>query len=262
MRAKRFSALLVVFLAACGVSQQQEIEIGQQNVAQINQQLPIVNDPEANRYINVLGDSIARLTDRADLPWTFYIVNSEEINAFALPGGFIYVNRGLIEHAQTMSQLAGAMGHEIGHVVKRHSVKQMNQMNAANIGVGVACVLTSVCNSQIGSAAIQVGGSAVFAKFSRDDEKEADDVGIENVVRAHIHPKGIPEMFQILLDLRQSSPGLVDNWFADHPTEESRIADTQARIAQIDPAILRTLTIDSQAFQNFKARVKSLPLPR
>jgi predicted Zn-dependent protease len=262
MRAKRFSAILVVFLAACGVSQQQEIEIGQQNVAQINQQLPIINDAEANRYINVLGDSIARLTSRADLPWTFYIVNSPEINAFALPGGFIYVNRGLIEHATKMDQLAGAMGHEIGHVVMRHSVKQMNQMNAANIGVGVACVLTSVCNSQVGSAAIQVGGAAVFAKFSRDDEKQADDVGFDNVVRAHISPKGMVEMFQILLDMRQSSPGLVDNWFADHPTEESRIADIQARVNSLDPAILRTLTEDSQAFQNFKARVKSLPLPR
>src|SRR3954466_7401508 len=105
MRAKMFVVALAVFSTACGVSQQQEIEIGQSNVQQINQQLPIINDPEANRYINVLGDSIARLTSRADLPWTFYIVNSPEINAFALPGGFIYVNRGLIEHATRMDQL-------------------------------------------------------------------------------------------------------------------------------------------------------------
>jgi predicted Zn-dependent protease len=257
-----FVVALAVVSTACGVSQQQEIEIGQSNVQQINQQLPIINDPEANRYINVLGDSIAKLTSRPDLPWTFYIVNSPEINAFAVPGGYIYVNRGLIEHTQQLDQLAGVLGHEIGHVVARHSVKQMNQMNAANIGVGVACVLTSVCNSQVGQAAIQVGGAAVFAKFSRDDEKEADDIGIENVVRAHIHPKGIPEMFQILLDTRTSNPGLVDGWFASHPTEEDRIADTQSRIAAINPAVLRTLTIDSQGFQNFKARVRSLPAAR
>src|SRR6476469_7904332 len=177
MRAKMFVVALAVVSTACGVSQQQEIEIGQSNVQQINQQLPIVNDPEANRYINVLGDSIARLTSRADLPWTFYIVNSPDINAFAVPGGYIYVNRGLIEHTTKMDQLAGVLGHEIGHVVMRHTVKQMGQMNAANIGVGVACVLTSVCNSGLGQTAIQVGGAAVFAKFSRDDEKEADDVG-------------------------------------------------------------------------------------
>lgn len=262
MRAKMFLVILTVFAAACGVSTQQEIEIGQSNVQQINQQLPIVQDAEVNRYINVLGDSIARLTDRADLPWQFFIVNSPEINAFAVPGGFIYVNRGLIEHTQTLSQLSGVLGHEIGHVVKRHSVKQMGQMNAANIGVGLACVLTSVCNSQVAQVGINAAGSVIFAKFSRDDEKEADEVGIDNVVRAHIHPKGIPEMFQILLDTRTSSPGLVDGWFATHPTEEDRITDTKARIAQIDPAVLRTLTNDSQGFQNFKARVRSLPPAR
>jgi beta-barrel assembly-enhancing protease len=257
-----FVVALALVSTACGVSQQQEIQIGQSNVQQINQQLPIVNDAEVNRYINLLGDSIARLTERADLPWTFYVVNAKEINAFAVPGGYIYVNRGLIEHTQTLSQLAGVLGHEIGHVVKRHSVKQMEQMNGAQIGVGLACVLTSVCNSQLGQTGINVIGSAVFAKFSRDDEKEADEVGIDNVVRAHIHPKGIPEMFQILLDTRQSNPGLVDGWFASHPTEEDRIRDTQAKINTINPAVLRTLTTDSQGFQNFKARVKSLPLPR
>jgi beta-barrel assembly-enhancing protease len=257
-----FVVALAVVSTACGVSQQQEIEIGQSNVQQINQQLPIVNDAEANRYINVLGDSIAKLTARADLPWTFYIVNAKEINAFAVPGGYIYVNRGLIEHTQNLSQLAGVLGHEIGHVVARHSVKQMNQMNTAQIGVGLACVLTSVCSSGVGQTAIDVAGGALFAKFSRDDEREADDIGIDNVVRAHIHPKGVPEMFQILMDTRTRNPGLVDGWFASHPTEEDRIRDTQAKVNSINPAVLRTLTIDSQGFQNFKARIRSLPLPR
>jgi len=259
MRAQILAIALTASVAACGVSTQQEVEMGQSEVQQINQQLPIVGDPEANRYINLLGDSIARLTSRGDLPWQFFIVNSPEINAFAVPGGYIYVNRGLIEHTNKMDQLAGVLGHEIGHVVARHTVKQMGQMNAANIGVGLACVLTNVCSSQVGQTAINVAGTAVFAKFSRDDEKEADDIGIDNVVRAHISPKGIPEMFQILLDTRQSQPGLVDGWFASHPTEEARIADTQARIAQISPAILNTLTEDSQSFHNFKSRVSSLP---
>src|SRR3954468_20008382 len=156
MRAKLLGILLTTSVVGCGVSQQQEVEMGQSEVQQINQQLPIVNDAEANRYVNVLGDSIARLTERGDLDWHFYIVNSPEINAFAVPGGYIYVNRGLIEHATKMDQLAGVLGHEIGHVVKRHTVKQMGQMNAANIGVGLACVLTSVCNSQLGQAAINV----------------------------------------------------------------------------------------------------------
>ncbi len=251
---------LAISMTACGVSTQQEVEMGQQYAAQINQQLPIIQDPELNRYINVLGDSIARLTDRQDLPeWRFYIVDSKEVNAFAVPGGYIYVNRGLIERTQRMDQLAGVLGHEIGHVVRRHSIKQMQQQQGANIGVTLACVLTSVCNNQAGQAAIQVGGTALFAKFSRGDEAEADAEGVANTVRAGISPNGIPEMFQILIDERNANPSSVEGFFATHPLEEDRIAATKALIQQYDPAILRSLATDSPNFQRFKARLQSLP---
>src|SRR6476620_2694228 len=254
------SLTLVLTMTACGVSTQQEVEMGQQYSAQINAQLPIVQDPEINRYINVLGDSIARLTSRQDITdWHFYVVDSKEVNAFAVPGGFVYVNRGLIERAQTMDQLAGVLGHEIGHVVRRHSIKQMQQQQGANIGVTLACVLTSVCNNQAGQAAIQVGGTALFAKFSRGDEAEADAEGIKNVVRAGISPNGIPEMFEILIAERQSNPSAVEGWFSTHPLEEDRIQATRAQIAQISPAIMRTLQTDSPRYQSFKQRIRSLP---
>jgi beta-barrel assembly-enhancing protease len=259
---KRYLAgiALAVTLTGCGVSTQQEIEMGAQYAQQINAQLPIVSDPEANRYINVLGDSIARLTSRQEIPdWKFYIVDSKEVNAFAVPGGFIYVNRGLIERTQRMDQLAGVLGHEIGHVVKRHSIKQMQQQQGANVGVTLACVLTRICDNQAGQAAIQVGGTALFAKFSRSDEIEADEEGIRNVVRAGIHPNGIPEMFQILLNERSSNPSGVEGWFSTHPMEEDRIQNTRALISQISPSVLRTLTLDSQAYQSFKARIRALP---
>jgi beta-barrel assembly-enhancing protease len=247
-------------LTACGVSTQQEVEMGQQYSQQINAQLPIVADPEINRYINVLGDSIARLTGRDDITdWRFYIVDSKEVNAFAVPGGFIYVNRGLIERTQRMDQLAGVLGHEIGHVVRRHSIKQMQQQQGANIGVTLACILTSVCNSQAGQAAIQVGGTAIFARFSRQDENEADEEGVKNVIRAGISPQGIPEMFQILINERTSNPSGVEGWFATHPLEEDRIAATRQMIAGYDPAIIRSLATDSRNYQTFKARVRSLP---
>ena len=246
-------------LTGCMASTQQEVQLGQQYAAQINQQLPIVGDPEVVRYINVLGDSIARVGDDRNLDWHFYVVDSPEINAFAVPGGYVYVNRGLIEAAQDMSQLAGVLGHEIGHVEKRHSMQQMRDMERANLGVGLVCVLTTVCQSQVGATAINLGGSAVFAKFSRSDESEADAVGVQNVVRAGIDPRGIPGMFRILLNMRKQGPGTVDAWFSTHPLEEDRIAATEAMIARIDPAILRSLTTDSQGFRSFKARVKALP---
>src|SRR3954462_11204113 len=118
MRRILAGTLVAVTVAGCGVSTQQEVELGTQYMQQINQQLPIVQDPEINRYINVLGDSIARLTSRTDLTeanaWHFYVVDSKEVNAFAVPGGLVYVNRGLIERTTRMDQLAGVLGHEIG----------------------------------------------------------------------------------------------------------------------------------------------------
>jgi predicted Zn-dependent protease len=254
-------AAMVTMAAGCGISQQQEVELGASQAQQVNAQLPIVQDPTINRYLNAVGDSLARLTSRADLEWHFYMVNTNEFNAFALPGGYIYVNRGVAERSDRLDQFASVVAHEIGHVVLRHSVKQMEQMQGANVGVTVACVLTSICNSGLGQAGIQVAGSAIFAKFSREDEAQADAAGVEELVRAGINPNGMPEMFQKLLNERQSSPGALDAWFADHPLEEDRISATQAQISKYPPAVIKTLSSDSRAFQDFKARVRSLPAP-
>ena len=250
---------ILVSATACAVSTQQEVQMGQEYAQQVNAQLPIVSDPELNRYINVLGDSIARLTSRGTLDWQFFIVDSKEVNAFALPGGFVYINRGLIERADKMDEVAGVLGHEIGHVVKRHTVKQMQQAQKANIGVTLACVLTSICNSGIGQEAINVAGGALFAKFSRSDEKEADDVGFDNVVRAGISPVGMVTMFQKLVDERKTRPAGVDAWFATHPLEEDRIADIQGKVNQLPPAQLAALTTDTQNFHVFQRRLAALP---
>ena len=130
--------LITVALLACDVSQDQEVSIGKEQAQEIESQIPIVQDPYISSYINELGDTIAKHTSRADLDWHFFVVNTDVVNAFALPGGFIYVNRGVIERADKMDELAGVMGHEIGHVVKRHSVKQMQQQQGANIGVALS----------------------------------------------------------------------------------------------------------------------------
>src|SRR5213592_3636335 len=167
-------AALAVSATACGVSTQEEVQMGTEYASQINAQLPIVQDPEINRYVNVLGDSIANLADSRGLDYHFFIVNAAEINAFAVPGGFVYVNRGLIDKTHNLSELAGVLGHEIGHVVRRHSVKQMEKAQGANFGLVLGCTLLNVCGSQAAQAAINVGGSALFAKFSRNDEAEAD----------------------------------------------------------------------------------------
>src|SRR5438045_767235 len=158
----RFRVLIaaVVVLVGCSVSQDQEVSLGRQNAEEINAQLPIVTDPGISGYIQDLGQSIAGKTSRSDLDWHFYVVNTKQINAFALPGGFVYVNRGLIESTDHLDELTGTLGHEIGHVVERHSVKQMEKAQKANVGVGVVCTLTNICHSGLAQVASQVGVSA------------------------------------------------------------------------------------------------------
>ncbi len=253
---------LTMSLAACGISQQQEVQMGQDYAQQINSQLPILRDPEANRYINVLGDQIAARTSRADLDWRFYIVDSREVNAFAVPGGFIYVNRGLIERTTSMNELAGVLGHEIGHVVRRHSIEQMEKAQGANVGVTLACVLTSICNSGVAQAGINIAGGAIFARFSRQDELEADQEAVANTLRAGISPQGIVTMFQKLIQERRTRPGAVEGWFATHPLEEDRIAAAQASINSIPASQRNSLTANSNNYTSFVSRLRSLPAPR
>src|SRR5665213_1320334 len=172
-------AVVAGMSAGCSISQQQEVDMGAQQSQQVNQQFPIVNDPVVNRYLNILCDSLAHVTSRADLDWHFFMVKTSDFNAFALPRGYIYVNRGVAERSDMMDQFASVLAHEIGHVVLRHSVKQMEQMQGANIGVTVGCILTSICNNGIGQAGVNVAGQAIFAKFSRTDEAQADEAGVQ-----------------------------------------------------------------------------------
>jgi len=260
MRFLAFAAL-VSLSVACGVSDDQEVQLGRQNAEQINSQIPLVRDPIVTNYVRDLGLSIARTTPRADLDWQCFVVNSREVNAFALPGGFIYVNRGLIERAQDLDELAGALGHEIGHVVRRHSVQQMEKQTGANLAVGLGCTLTRICNSDVARAAIQVGGAALFARYSRTDEAEADSEAVLNVIAAGLDPHGIPVLFRRLIEERRTAPLRIAAFFASHPLEEDRIVATEREIAAIDPRQLEGLRVDDPSYQAFRAHLRSLPAP-
>lgn len=252
----------LLLVSACSVSQDEEVALGRENAAQINAQLPIVTDPALSTYIQDLGQSIARRTSRSDLDWHFYVVNTRQVNAFALPGGYIYVNRGLIESTDRLDQLTGTLGHEIGHVIQRHAVKQTETAQKANVGVAVLCTLTSICESGLANVAVQVGGTAFFARHSRLDELQADSEAVVNVMRAGYDPEGIPDLFERLLKEREYQPTVVDGWFASHPLEEARIQRAKELIDQLEQGPSRTLIVDSPGFQAFKVRVSALPLPR
>ena len=244
---------------ACGVSQDEELALGEQTSREVESQLEIVRDAAIAGYVQALGDSIAGLTDRADLPWRFSVVNAAEVNAFAIPGGHIYVNRGLIERAEKLDELAGVLGHEIAHVTERHSAEQLESQRAANTGLAVVCGLTSLCESDLARVAINVGGTAVFARHSRGDEAEADSVGIHHVMRAGFDPRGIPDFFARLLAQREREPMLLDTWFGTHPLEEERIRAAEREIERLGPGALEGLTADDPAFHAFKARLARVP---
>jgi predicted Zn-dependent protease len=252
---------LAILCAACGMSESDEVAIGRQNAEQIDARIPLVRDAVITEYVQQLGLSMAKTTERPDLAWRFLVVNSPEVNAFALPGGIIYVNRGLIDRTDRLSELAGALGHEIGHVVQRHSVRQMEKARNANVAVGLTCSLTGICDNGVAQAAIQVGGAALFAKYSREDELEADSVAIEIVTAAGIDPEGIPALFERLLEERRDAPLAIDAFFASHPMEEDRIREAERIIAGVGVERLRGLARDVENYRDFKARLAALPAP-
>lgn len=252
-------ALLLALAVGCSISEDREIALGRENAEEIDTRFPLVTDTLVTAYVHALGARLTARTSRANLPWRFTVIDSKDVNAFALPGGFVYVNRGLIERSDRMDELAGALGHEIGHVVRRHSIQQLKRSGGTRIGVALFCTITSVCDSRTARIAIDVGGAAWLAHHSREAEAEADSEAVANTVRAGISPEGIPALFHVLLAARNQQPGIVQTFFASHPLEEDRIDQTQRIVDRVDPAIERTLTRDDEAFQAMKRRLTELP---
>ena len=249
----------IAILGACTVDESQERAIGEQAAAQVDREAPMVHDVPVTTYVSDLGTALARPSDDRQRDWQFSVVDAEVVNAFALPGGFVYVNRGLIERAGTESELAGVIGHEIAHVLLRHSAERLEKTENTNLGLSVVCGLTNICSSNAARVAINVGGAALFARFSRKDELEADSAAVGILTRAGYDPQGIASMFAKLLETRQQRPDLVAGWFASHPLEEDRIAAVHRVIRSSPEAVSGSLRRDDPGFHEFQARVHALP---
>jgi beta-barrel assembly-enhancing protease len=249
-----------VAVSGCGISTQQELEMGAQYAAQINRELPIVQDAQLHRYINDLGNELARHAGRG-IQYRFYIVNADMVNAFAVPGGYIYLNRGLIQRASNMSEVAGVLAHEIAHVEHRHGVQQMERMQTANIGLTAAYVLLGRAPGGVEQAAIDVGGTLVFSRYSREAELEADASAIPMLLAARIHPMGLATMFEKLLEDQQRQPSRVEQWFATHPTTTERVTQVRGMVNQLPAAQLRNARTNTTAFQNFQQRLRGYRAP-
>ena len=250
---------LAMTVVGCAVDDDQEKTIGQQAAAEIDAQVPLVNDASINSYLTQFGTTLAARSDDRKREWRFRLVDSEAINAFALPGGFVYVNRGLVERAETSSELAGVLGHEISHVLLRHSAERLEKAQKTNVGISLVCGFTNICSSDAARVAINVGGAALFAKFSRKDELEADSAAVGVVTRAGYDPDGIATMFEKLLRTREQRPDIVAGWFGSHPLEETRIRAVENVIRSTTPPGSAQLVKDDPAFHEFQNHVRALP---
>ena len=163
------------------ISEQQEIQMGQQSDPEIVASMGLVPDQQVQSYVQQLGKRLAAASERPDLPWTFRVIDDPTVNAFAVPGGYVYVTRGLLTHITSEAQLAGVIGHEIGHVTARHSVNDMSKQQLAQIGLGVGMIVSPTL-AALGNLAAS-GMQVLFLKYSRDHENQADELGVRYMTR-------------------------------------------------------------------------------
>jgi predicted Zn-dependent protease len=223
------------------VTEAQEIEMGRQVAADAVRSLGLVDDQALQDYVHRLGTMMAATSERPHLPWSFGVVDDPTPNAFAAPGGFIFVTRGLLAMMRNEAELMGVLGHEIGHVTARHSVTLISRAQLAQIGLGVGAILSPTV-AQLGDL-LGGGMQLLFLHYGRDAERQADDLGFRYMLEHNYDAREMVNVFTALQrsgELAGQSP--VPTWLASHPNPEERIQRIQAALAELgqDEALART----------------------
>lgn len=204
------------------VSESQEIEMGRAGADEVEAAFGVIPDAALQRYVNGVGLSLAAVTERPRLPWKFVVIDDAAVNAFALPGGFIFVTRGLLTHINSEAALASVLGHESGHVAARHSVQQMSRQQLAEIGLGLGAVLSPTI-AKYGDVA-GAGLGLLFLKYGRDDEIQADALGFRYAITGGYDAREMAGLFQMLQrDAQLSGAGRLPEWQSTHPDPGNRI---------------------------------------
>jgi beta-barrel assembly-enhancing protease len=258
--APKFTALLLmcasVSTAAINlVSVEQEIEIGRQANAQMQKQMPELRDAEVSEYVRGIGRRLVAAAPGPKYPYSFRVVNYREVNAFALPGGPIWVHRGVLQTATNESQVASVIAHEVAHIAQRHAADQLTSSIITNLGLGLfSALLGNSGGADTARAAAGLLADGAFLKFSRDDEREADLVGLRMMSRAGWDGRGMVELFETLRREAQRDPGTLEVYFSSHPAPQDRIKELQPQIARHTGG-----RRDSGKFHAIKARLLQLP---
>ena len=236
-------------------SYEREIAMGKEYAQQVEASVKLIQDPVITEYVNRVGQNLVRNSD-AKVPFTIKVIDSDEINAMALPGGFFYVNTGLILAADNEAELAGVMGHEIAHVAARHATRQMTRGQWANF----ATLPLIFMGGGVGYAA-RFGASllipATFMKFSRGFESEADHLGVQYMYHAGYDPQQFVSMFEKMESLEKKKPGSIAKIFADHPPTGDRIEAVQKEIASVLPP-RESYIVSTSEFDEVKSRLATL----
>jgi beta-barrel assembly-enhancing protease len=240
---------------------EKEIGLGKQLAQEVERSSKLIDDPVINEYVNRVGQNLVRNSD-AKVPFTIKVIDSDEVNAFALPGGFFYVNSGLILRAQEESELAGVMAHEIAHVAARHGTKQATKGDLMQIASIPAMIFIPYGWAGYG---IYQGMNFLipmtFLKFSRDAEREADFLGLQYMYKAGYDPNSYVTFFERIQADEKRRPGTIGKAFSSHPPTPERIENTQKEIARVLPA-RQEYIVTSSEFDSVKGRLRNVMFAR
>jgi predicted Zn-dependent protease len=215
------------------MSEAQEISIGQEQDALIKREMGVYEDAELQQYVRTIGLSLAKLSERPNLPWSFTVVDQPAINAFALPGGFIYLTRGILPFLDNEAELAGVLGHEIGHVTARHSAQQYTRQVGGTVGLAALGIFVPAARPAVDIASQGLG--VLFLKYGRDDELQADSLGARYEVRGNWDPAGVPGMLSTLgrLDEANGERKGVPNFLSTHPEPLARVKEIAPEVQML-----------------------------
>jgi len=227
--------------------------MGRSYAQEVEKSTKLITDPVVTEYVNRIGQNIVKNSD-CKVPFTIKVIDSDEINAFALPGGFFYVNSGLILNADEEAELAGVMAHETAHVCAHHAMREMTRLNYAQIGMVPVMILVGGWTGYGIYEGSQLALPITFLKFSREFEAQADYLGVQYMYRAGYDPQAFITFFEKVQALQKRKPGLVSKAFSDHPQTPDRILHSQEEIARILPA-RDEYTVTTSEFDDVKARL-------
>lgn len=233
------------------ISTSQEVNIGKEFGEEVNRTNPISGDSILSAYVEEVGQKIVRLSDRADLEYYFSVIDTPVVNAFACPGGFIYVYTGLLKTMDNEAQLAAVLAHEISHVVARHSVKRLQQI----LGLQVLLSIALGESSELTQQAVSSGVGVLLQGYGRDNEFEADEYGTLYMQKAGYNPEGMVQLLEKLMEMSKHDPGFFEKIMATHPPTEDRIQRVNRQIQGFGPSV-KNLPFDQEQYQKIKDRLR------